>query len=330
VKAVCCWCGSGFIKIEGIYWCETLACRAKQAEHAIYFWNAPKNPADRKVVFFYVPLPKQVDFELSPTPMLLGGGAAGASKSHMARFGLYRRALQIPGYEALILRKTWGELEKHHLRLMESEKDRLRALGVPCTFSKTDREFKIHHPSGTSVIEGGHMEDPDDVQKYLSRERDAIVADEGSTFRPMDLLELSTRARSTKPGVEALGRAVYTLPAGTPVPRGGAVFWVLSNPGGPASAMLRDFFIDHAPDTDDFPQLTELDDEGIPLYRPQEWGYIPGNLEDNPYLPESYERDLALLPPWRYKQLRYNDWSVIAGQFFVEFDSRLHVKALQL
>jgi hypothetical protein len=142
----------------------------------------------------------------------------------------------------------------------------------------------------------------------------------------MDLLELSTRARSTKPLVAALARRIYGLPEGVEPPRGGAVFWVLSNPGGPASAMLREFFIDHQPDYDDFPQLAELDDEGRALYRPEEWGYIPGNLEDNPYLPSSYERDLALLPPWRYKQLRYNDWNVIAGQFFVEFDARTHVR----
>lgn len=323
--AKCCWCGEGFVKIDGVYWCESAACRQRQLEHSIVF-----AASDGTVRAFYVPLPKQVDFEVSKTPMLLGGGAAGASKSHMARFGLYRRALQIPGFEALILRKTWGELEKHHLRLMERECQQLKMLGVPCSFSKTDREFRIYHPAGTAVIEGGHMENDDDVEKYLSRERDVIVADEGSTFNPMQLLELSTRARSTKSGVAALARQIYGLPDHVEPPRGGAVFWVLSNPGGPASTMLRDFFIDHEPDFDEFPQLATLDSQGNPLFNPSHWGYIPGNLEDNPYLPSSYESDLALLPEWRFKQLRYNNWDVLAGQFFVEFDSRTHVRKRQV
>ena len=259
--------------------------------------------------------------------MLLGGGAAGVSKSHMARFGLYRRAFQIPGFEALLLRKTWDELDKHHFRLMEREALQMRAVGLPVTFSKTNREFRVHFPEGDSVIEGGHM-DAGDVDKYLSRERDAIVPDEGSTFDPDNLLALSTRARSTKPAVAAFARRTLGLPEGTDPPRGGAVFWVLSNPGGPASAMLRDFFIDHTPDTDRYPQLAEQDADGRPLYDPAEWGYIPGNLEDNPYLPPSYERDLAVLQPWRYQQLRFNNWDILADQFFTDFDSRKHVKDL--
>lgn len=322
MKTRCCWCNSGFVKIGDHYWCETPACRQRQADHALVFQNVHAKTNEP----FYVPLPRQVAFDSSLTPMLLGGGAAGASKSHQARFGLYRRAFHIPGFEALILRKTWSELEKHHLRLMEREAHRLKARGLPVEFSKTDREFRIKHGNEISVIEGGHMENPDDVEKYLSRERDAIVCDEGSTFEPQPLLELSTRARSTKPLVAAFARRMRKLPDHAKVPRGGAVFWVLSNPGGPAASMLRDFFIDHAPDFDDYPQLAGTDSAGKPLYDPGEWGYIPGNLEDNPYLPDSYERDLAVLPPWRYQQLRYNNWDVLQGLFFVEFDARIHVK----
>ncbi|MGH7177796.1 MAG: hypothetical protein ACREJC_10480, partial [Tepidisphaeraceae bacterium] len=69
---------------------------------------------------------------------------------------------------------------------------------------------------------------------------------------------------------------------------------------------------------------------GRAMYDQTEWGYIPGNLEDNPYLPASYERDLAVLPSWRYQQLRFNNWDILAGQFFGEFDPRIHVKALSI
>lgn len=323
MKATCRWCGCGFVKIQQFYWCETQACRRRQADAALSFRDRDTGYDDP----YYVPLPVQVDADLALTPILLIGGAAGVSKSHLARNGLYRRCFQIPGFEALILRKTWDELDKHHLRLMERETIGLRARGLPVTFHKTDREFRVHHPEGDSVIEGGHM-DSGDVEKYLSRERDAIVPDEGSTFDPDQLLALSTRARSTKDAVKAFARRIHGKPDTWEPPRGGSVFWVPSNPGGPASSMLRDFCIDHAPDYEKYPQLAETDSDGCPLYDPAEWGYIPGNLEDNPYLPPSYERDLAVLQPWRYQQLRFNNWDILAGQFFTAFDARVHVKDL--
>lgn len=146
------------------------------------------------------------------------------------------------------------------------------------------------------------MEDPKDVNKYLSRERDEIVVDEGSLFQPRPLLELSTRARSSKPAVRAAGF------------RG--LFRIYTNPGGPASTMLRDLFIDHAPDFDQFPKKFKL------RYRPEEWVYIPGMLEDNPYLDDAYADDLLVLEPWRYEQLRHNNWDVVAGLFFEQFKAR--------
>ncbi len=321
--ATCSWCGNGFGKVDQIYWCKTPACRQRQLDHATIITQRGTQH------LFDVPLPRQIEMTTSASPMLLGGGAAMVSKSHGARRALIRRALLIPGFEALILRTTWDELKKHHLRLLEAEALQLRGYGVDATYSRTDREFCIHHPSGpNSVIEGGHMEEDKDVYKYLSRERDAIVPDEASRFQPDHLLELSTRARSTKPRVAAFARQMHGIPDDVDVPRGGANFWAFTNPGGPASPMLRDFFIDHTPDPMDYPQLYELDSDGQQNYNPSEWGYVPGQLEDNPYAPKSYERDLTVLSPWRYQQLRFNNWDVIAGQFFTEFDSRTHVKDL--
>ena len=285
---------------KGQWWCSTLACRNLQAEYSI----AVQHPKTGEWDYLYVPLPKQVELDSCPARYLLGGGAAGPGKSHGARWMLYRRALAIPDFEALILRKTWDELEKHHLRLMERESRVFNQYGIATVFSKSSRELRFPN---NAVIEGGHMGDTDDVEKYLSRERDVIVPDEGSTFDPSALIQLSTRARSTKPLVIA---------------NGGAKFWIFSNPGGPASPMLRDLFIDHSPDWGQFSE-----DFGK-FYDPVEWAYIASNLEDNPYLPDTYERDLALLPPWRYKQLRHNNWDILAGQFFTNFDSRIHVHDL--
>lgn len=305
-KARCCWCGSPFVQIaqkhpllRPVCWCRTPICRRRQADHSIAVTDGSVTH------YLYVPLPKQVDLDSCMERYLLGGGAAGVSKSHAARWSMYRRCLAIPGYEGLILRETWDELNKHHFRLMAEESNVFRAFGFDVKFSITNREMTFPHGS---VIEGGHMEKAEDVKRYLSRERDEIAADEGVQFDPRALLELSTRARSTKPRVLAYGS------------RG--LFRVYTNPGGPSGSMLRDFFINHTPNWDEFPAELRRD------YRSSEWVYIPGNLEDNPYLSEHYERDLAILAPWRYQQLRHNDWDIVAGLFFHEFLKSTHVADL--
>jgi len=299
----CCWCGGKFVKIDGMYWCSSEPCRVRQANYSVLVRQGIEgDPDSYKFKYLFVPLPKQVEFEECTARNLLGGGAAGSTKSHICRWSMYRRALRIPNYEGLLLRRTWGELEKHHFRLMEREAKMFRAHGHNVEFSITAREMKFHDTG--AVIEGGHLDDKDDLDKYLSRERDDIAVDEGVTFQPQFLLELSTRARTTKQEVEDAG---------------GARFRIYTNPGGPAASMLRDFFIEHTPNWDDYaPALKDL-------YNPADWHYIPGGLDDNPYLGKRYEADLAILQPWRFQQLRYNDWDVVAGTFFDEFTTQVHV-----
>lgn len=306
VKARCCWCGGRFVKIDNHYWCETQACRDRCAKFTVgVLRTTDGDPDNTQFLYLFVPLPKQVEFEECTARNLLGGGAAGSTKSHICRWRMYRRALKIKGYEGLLIRRTWGELEKHHFRLMEKEARLFKSCGINVEFLFTRREMVFHDTE--AIIEGGHMESQDDIDKYLSRERDDISVDEGVTIPPQNLLELSTRARSTKQEV---------------IDDGDARFSVYTNPGGIAAAMLRDFFILHEPNWEDYSE--ELKEE----YDPKDWAYIPGNLEDNPYLPPRYQSDLAILQPWRFQQLRYNDWDVVAGTFFAEFATSTHVKDL--
>ena len=248
----------------------------------------------------YVPTPKQVEFDACPAKYVLYGGAAGPGKSHAARWALYRRCLSIKNFRALLLRRTYPELESTHLDKMGQEEEIIGGV-----FTKSERTMAF--PSTGALIRCGHMDDKEAVQKYLSTEYDMIIPDEGSTYDPDSLLELSTRARTSNPAVLA---------------NGGAKFWIPSNPGGPASSMLLDFFIDHQPDTEKYPALATH-------YNPSNWVYIPATLDDNPYIDPAYEKEqLAPLTKWRYEQLRHGDWRVFSGQFFGTFNERRHVKDL--
>jgi hypothetical protein len=268
------------------------ACRARQLAHALVVTEKGK-PACK-----YVPLPSQVPLYEATARNVLWGGQAGPGKSTGARWWLYDRSLRIPGHEALLLRENWDELEKTHLRKMERE---VPALGGK--FWKADRKAEFGKGSDASVIDCGHMAEADAVSRYLSTEYGAIVPDEASQF-PVNpdgvtpLAELSTRARK-----------VYVDRDGATV---GPKFVPVTNPGGPSAQWLRDFFIDHTPDFDRFPQLRAK-------YDPAQWLYLPAKLDDNPYLDGDYETALAVLSKWRYEQLRHGDWNVFSGQFFSEW-----------
>lgn len=284
--ARCCWCQQPLEWLTGAWWCQTEACRTKQAEYAL----AQTDAKGRVSRWLFVPTPKQVEFQASPAKNRLFGGAAMGAKSHAIRWGMYRRALTIQGYEGLLLRRTYPELQKTHLRRMERDAPLLGAV-----YHKSDKLLEF--PATGSLIEAGHLDDEDALSKHLSTDYDEINADEGSTFDGPRLLELSTRARSNKPAVQASG---------------GAKFGVGTNPGGPAWPMLRDFFIHHSPDLDRYPQLKTK-------YDPAQWVYIKALLDDNPYRDPDYETSLAVLHEARYRQLRWGDEDVFDGAMFAEW-----------
>src|SRR4030095_11113251 len=133
MAAVCCWCGGACVKarLEGIemepaWWCGTASCQVRQLNHAV----SGRKKKGREVCV-NVPLPKQVEFRERPERYVLFGGAAGPGKSHEARWALYEKCLTVPGFEALLLRETFGELERTHMRRMEEEQSLVDSAFVP-------------------------------------------------------------------------------------------------------------------------------------------------------------------------------------------------------
>jgi phage terminase large subunit len=281
--ARCRWCSHQFVQVYESQWvCVSAGCRERQHDYAVM------NPGKRKrgeSPYLYLPLPVQVDIEEMTAKNGMGGGAAGGTKSHGALWRLIRRALRIPGFEALLLRRTFPELEKTHLRRMA----RIAPL-IGADFVESKRLMRF--PNG-SLIEAGHCEDDADVMKYLSSEYDDITIDEASTFQPDHLIEIWTRARSSKAAVQR---------------EGGATVRLYTNPGGPAAMMIRDLFVTQTPDAEAFPH-----------YRASDYAFVPARLTDNPYLDPEYAMRLMQLPEARRRQLLDGDWDVFESQFFPEW-----------
>ncbi len=250
-----------------------------------------------RYTWLYVPTPAQTAFHavrraggaVGPRINRMYGGAAGPGKSHAERWDQYRKAMSIPGFVGLILRRTMPELRKTHLRSFARDADKIGA-----QFLKSENQLVWENGS---LIECGHCEDDDAVSKWLSSEYDQIGIDEGSTFPGDHLLEISTRARTSNPLVKAAG---------------GAWFDVVTNPGGRSWALLRDLFVTQTPDFDLYPQLKAT-------YDPSHWVYIKALLDGNPYLDASYADDLRVLSDARYRQLRFGEEFVTDGAFFSQW-----------
>jgi hypothetical protein len=148
-RAQCCWCKRALVQHEGIWWCPNPPCAQAQIDHAVVA-QPKKGPAK----LLYVPTPKQVEFDA--VPRSIGSTAVRQARQiHAARWRLYRKCLRIPGFEALLLRQTFPELEKTHLRRMAAEVPMLGG-----EFIESKRLAKFRHKDGRmSLIECGHMDD---------------------------------------------------------------------------------------------------------------------------------------------------------------------------
>lgn len=203
------------------------------------------------------------------------------------------RCFSQPGYRALLLRRTYPELADTHIERVILEVAQFKALGLGVEYGRT--EYKLRFGNG-SVLQFGHCEDDSTVSKYLSTEYDAIYFDEASTFEERHYLWISSRARSTKPGVVAIVRCG-------------------SNPGGIGALWLKRRYIDK--------DITFEEDEA---YEQDDYEFIPSRLTDNPHLGEDYRKRLLALPsPALRRAYLYGEWDVFEGQEFAEFKHADHV-----
>jgi hypothetical protein len=196
--AKCCWCGSAFVQglIEILalkpWTCPREACWRRQLAHAMTVTLKGKSKVCR-----FVPVPRQVELiealHTGAATYILIGGAAGGTKSRGLREIGHQEALKHPNFRVLLLRRTYKELDQTHLRDVELEAPQMGADAVPSA-------KVVRYPNG-SVMQFGHCETAADAANYLSAEYDLIIFDELVTFEETMFLLISSRARSTKPGV---------------------------------------------------------------------------------------------------------------------------------
>lgn len=236
------------------------------------------------------PEPKQNDVLSVPDTVfeVLGGGAAGGGKTDLGLLlPCIRQFTEHPKFKALVLRRTYADLEKE---IVPRQHEWYAPQGARYNETK-----KVWTFSSGARIQNGHAEREQDVRKYDSAEYNYIDWDEATHFTGFQYLYLSiSRCRSSSPDLPAIVRA-------------------FTNPGNVGHSFFKTRFVDS------YPRGGRILKDTITK---QKRMYIPFLGKDNKYLtlndPE-YLKRLEGLPEVEKKAKLYGDWNSYEGQVFAEF-----------
>ncbi len=232
---------------------------------------------------------KQKAFIDTSATEVLFGGAAGGGKSYGQLIDALLFAMKYPESKQLILRRTYPELEKSLIRA---------ALSVyPRDIFTLNSSSHVGKFKNGSVIDFGYCAGEYDVFQYQSAEYDVVRFDELTHFSENQYIYLISRVR----GVNGYPKQVKSS----------------TNPGGIGHGWVKKRFVDPA-----VPGCEFAGEDGIRRI------FIPSLLSENSFLTKSdpkYKERLCALPEREKKALLYGDWDIFDGQYFTEFDRRIHI-----
>lgn len=273
----------------------------------------------------HIPHPKQQLFLMLNCREAMYGGAAGGGKSDAVLMSALQY-VDVPGYSALILRKTWPDLNAPGAIL---DRARTWLAGTDAHMRDGGRTFIF--PSGAK-LSFGYMQREQDKYKFQSAEYQFIGFDELTHFEESPYLYLFSRLRRPNLVCLTCGNAVRKYATGWahtskskenprcssifPDPKvveqyppslrdGLSVFDIplrmrsATNPGGVGNEWVKQRFVNK--------ETKEPDAV-----------FVPAKLQDNPSLDrESYRDSLSHLSVVDRERLENGDWEVAeTGDFF--------------
>ncbi len=239
----------------------------------------------------YQPTEKQAMFHASTADELLYGGAAGGGKSKAIVMEALIDALEHPGVQSYLFRRTYPELQDTLIR--EALASIPPSLGH---YISQRHDFALVNGS---MLHFRSCRNLQDAVRYQGTEMHRLYIDELTHF-PQEIYDyLKTRVRAANmPGLRTRIRCT-------------------SNPGGVGHGWVKALFIDGKEPFRIYsePVYSALLDHAGTVSRQ----YIPATLADNPYLGREYAFQLEQKPEALRKALLLGDWNVFEGQVFTEF-----------
>lgn len=245
-----------------------------------------------KIEIPYTPQPRQEVFHRSDADETLYGGAAGGGKTEALLWEALISCLEVSGFKALYLRRTFPDLERSVIRRSRTK--------YPKGLGKYHEVKHLWTFVNGSTLEFGSLDKEMDVLKYQSAEYDLIIFDELTHFTEYQYTYMTSRNRTTLPGVKPRMRSA-------------------TNPGGIGHGWVKRYFIDPAS-----PETIWATAEGTTRC------FIPAKVTDNLILMQTdpkYVARLQALPEVERKALLEGNWDIFAGQYFREFRRDKHVIA---
>src|SRR3989442_9223816 len=239
----------------------------------------------------YHAFPRQDEFHRSRAKYRLFGGAAGPGKTKALLWEVIFQAMETPGCDTLLLRRTYPELESSLLAYFRRD--------VPRSFYRSYNESKhlVTWPNG-STTRFGYWRNENDVYQYQGAGFLFIGIDELTHFTMKQWQFLTSRNRCSVPGS-------FCNMAGA------------TNPGNIGHAWVKALWVDKQPPSGF---------ERGALYNPRDYDFIRARIDDNPIYANDveYRRTLEALPEHLRRAFLDGDWNVFAGQYFDIFDIGRH------
>lgn len=211
------------------------------------------------------------------------GGARAGGKSWAIRVKAILLCLEYPGIVVCIIRKSYPELIKNHIRPL---KKMLRCGSADQLARYNDKEKTITFPSG-SLILFSYLDTQRDMDRFQGTEADVFFIDE-----------------ATQQPEEYWGDIKACLRAPNQYPKR---IYLTCNPGGIGHAWVKRLWIDR--------RFNENEN-------PDEYVFIQALVTDNVALMKAqpdYYNQLMSLPPKKRKAWLYGDWNIYEGQIFEDF-----------
>lgn len=157
---------------------------------------------------------KQKTFFRARNRFIAYGGARGGGKSWAIDRKAPLMALKFSGIKILLLRRTYRDLERNHVRALRP------LLKDVCKYNKQDKCF--YFPNG-SILELGYCASEGDVLQYQGQEYDVIFIDEATQFTEFQYETLTACVR----GANSFPKRIY----------------LTCNPGGVGHEWVKRLFI---------------------------------------------------------------------------------------